>query len=152
MLFVPSNAQRGLREQKGHAVHTLSDPPQPRDPLIVGVRLIALACLIGVVVANPLRETEARTKRDLRLDKIDRAISHSFNAGHRSFRVLVRARAGAVQRVKARLDDRRVTAEIVSAPSGQISADVDRDTLAILSSDTDVEQISWQADVDSTGA
>jgi hypothetical protein len=77
-------------------------------------------------------------------------VTEGIRTGEQSFRVLVRTRSGAIDGVLARLDMQR-SARLVSSASRLPAVSATRPVLARLAADPDVERISSDAEVVSSG-
>ena len=115
-------------------------------------RLAALILLAAIPIAlNSSIQVKRPAPSIVNLHKVDRAVSDDFRRGHTSFRVLVRTRSDAAGRVMARLNARSISARLVSTASRVVAISADRRTLASLVVDPDVERISDDAVVQSSG-
>ena len=86
-----------------------------------------------------------------RLDKLDQQVSGELRAGQELFRLLVRTRPGGIARVTAQAEARRASVRSLSPASRVLAIDADRATLEHLIANPDVERISSDAPVQSSG-
>ena len=126
--------------------------PRPGAWIRPAVRIAVVASLTALIAlqAGSRRASQRTATSDVRLEKLDRAVSDDLHHGAQSFRLLVRTRPGTADRVMARLDA-RTSSRLVSAASRLLAVSTDRHTLSRLAADPDVERISSNAIVQSSG-
>ena len=123
------------------AVRGMSGSPLPRLRRLA----VAASVLAGALMwASPLADTAHRAT-------IDRALTQALESNATSFRVLVTAHGGTGARLQRALDFNPHASNVTSPSRDIVAAQIDRTTLMQLAGDRDVEVLSSDALVQSSG-